>query len=117
MKPSNRKHVVDEEGSEDAIKKLSSTAGEVRDQNTSSPQLSLEVQPPICLVDTEGDDKGLGNSAGNVDLGDTDHDHINDREHVNVDFDLPITHTPQQHTSDQQAIEIQSTPQTSPSHS
>jgi hypothetical protein len=71
----------------------------------------------MCLVDAEEDDERLGNSAGDIDLGDIDHDHINDSECGNVDFDLPITHTPQQHALDQQAIETQtrSTPLTSPS--
>jgi hypothetical protein len=113
LKPSNRKHVVDEEGSEDVIKKLSSTAGEVGDRKASSPQSSPEVQPLMSFVDTEEDGERLGNSAGDVDLGDiaSDHDHINDSEHGNVDFDLPTMHTPQQQASDQQA---KSTPLTSP---
>ena len=82
--------------------------GEVGDQNTSSPQLSPEVQPPMSLVDVEEDDERLGNSAGDVDLGDIDHNN----ERGNVNFHLPITHTPQQQASDQQA---KSTPLTSPS--
>lgn len=107
------KCIVDKEGSEATIKKLSSMAGEVGDQNTSSPQSSPEVHPLMSLVDVEEDDERLGNSAGNVDLGDIDHDHVNDNEHGNVDFHLPITHTPQQQALDQQA---KSTPLTSPSH-
>jgi hypothetical protein len=103
LKPSNRRHVVDEEGSKDPIKKLSSMAGEVGNQKTSSPQSSLKVQPLMSLVDTEEDDERLGNSASDINLGDIDHDHVNDSEHGNVDFDLPITHTPQQQASDQQA--------------
>jgi len=94
------------------IKKLSSMAGEVGDQNTTSPQLSLEVQPPMSLVDVEEDEGRLGNSASDVDLGDIDHDG-NDNECGNVDFHLPIMHTPQQQASDQQA---KSTLLTSPSH-